>query len=436
MAKRKTDSTSEYSFIDRDPAFASHLSQQDATLGPGIGLLRGRPRTLVGQSMEPRGHGFTNPMTMQFLLIEDDPVDAEALRRLIPADVVLSQATTLQNAIREIQEREYHLILLDLGLPDSRGIETFLQLRDVADSVPIVVLTGFDSEQLAVRAIKEGAQDYLVKGYLDRRSLRSLGFAVERDKLIKELENEKRDRGSLEEKLRQQERQLAHMGRVTLMGRVVAEIVHEVGQPLQAIANIVAAIDVQARKGGITNERLTDHLGFVDEGIEQTQGILNRLRSFIKDSDPDQVPVDLNELIRTTLDFVDAERRKLKIDIVQELCDEQTKVLADRVQIQQILVNLIGNAFDAIGDLEPCRRSVVVRTSRNDGRIKVEIQDSGTGLEIDSEQLFMPFVTTKENGLGMGLAICSRIAKNHGGTIAGHSANGATLFCLDLPEQS
>jgi C4-dicarboxylate-specific signal transduction histidine kinase len=372
---------------------------------------------------------------MKFLLVEDDVIDAAALERLVPIGVDLTQVRTLEEAIRAADEDSFNLILLDLGLPDSSGIDTFVSLQEHVQATPIVVLTGVDNEELAVRVIKAGAQDYLVKGYLDQRALRSLGFAVERDRLAKELQDERDGKAQLAKQLREQDTHIAHMGRVALMGEVVGEIAHEVGQPLQALANTVGVLDKIVGDGTATPDDLKKHLKAVNGLLVQTQSILRRLRGFVKDSPPELVSLDMNEVVQATLQLLEFEGQSLQIRITPHLWGGRLGVVADRVQVQQVIVNLLRNAFEAIGDLGSDRRHITIRTMLEGSRVVVEVEDSGKGLELSPEEMFAPFRTTKDEGLGMGLAICSKIVDDHNGMISASAGQQTTVFRFDLPEQ-
>jgi C4-dicarboxylate-specific signal transduction histidine kinase len=373
---------------------------------------------------------------MNVLLVEDDSVDEQAVRRLMSSESSLQCVPTLKEAIEATKHQEFHLILLDLGLPDSSGIATFTSLREAATSVPIVVLTGVDDERMATHAIREGAQDFLVKAYLDARALRSLGFAVERERLTNELLDAQQKRRELEETLRERERELAHISRVALMGEVTAEIAHEISQPLQAIANLVSVLTIKSLDKKTDSSLLNAELASqIDEAIELAQQILSRTRKFVRKSESTRTPEDISGVVRDTITFVDFERRKYDIEILQEVGQSQLNALIDKVQIQQVLVNLFRNAFDAIeSNSKPNERRVWVRCFREQQDVVVEVEDSGIGIKITNEEMFSAFVTTKTDGLGMGLVVCSRILKEHNGSISANRSERGTVLRFTLPE--
>ncbi|QDT12168.1 sensor histidine kinase [Planctomycetes bacterium K23_9] len=379
---------------------------------------------------------------MRVLLVEDESFDEEAVRRLMPNDTTIHCVRTLRDAVKIVTQQSFNLILLDLGLPDSSGLDSFTTLRDSAPLVPIVVLTGLDDEHLAVLAIREGAQDFLVKGYLDSRALRSLGFAVERDKLTSDLLQEQAKATELEGDLRKREQELAHISRVALMGEVTAEIAHEISQPLQAIANLMSTIEMIAQKDQSTPASIPPELSKqIHLAIQLAQRILSRTRGFVRKSDAQRVSTDLVEIVKDTLLFVDFERKKHRIELSLNASDTPLNVLVDGVQIQQVIVNLLRNATDAINEAAkesgPIQtRQIGVRCFRRDQQVVVEVEDSGSGIQLDAEDPFAPFVTTKPDGLGMGLPICMRIMRSHDGQIKAKSTESGTIIEITLPEHS
>jgi C4-dicarboxylate-specific signal transduction histidine kinase len=373
---------------------------------------------------------------MNVLLVEDDSVDEQAVRRIMSSDSSLQCVVTLKDAIEATKHQQFNLILLDLGLPDSSGIDTFTSLREAAASVPIVVLTGVDDERMAIHAIREGAQDFLVKGYLDARALRSLGFAVERERLTHELLAAQKERRELEETLRERERELAHISRVALMGEVTAEIAHEISQPLQAIANLVSVLVLNgSEEKPESSHSNADLARQIDEAITLAQQILSRTRKFVRKSEVVRTSEDVDSVVRDTIMFVDFERRKYDIEVLQEDGETQLLALIDRVQIQQVLVNLFRNAFDAIKSNQQSNdRRIWVRCFREGQNIVVEVEDSGCGIQISNEEMFTAFVSTKADGLGMGLVVCSRILKDHDGSISAVRSERGTVLRITLPE--
>ena len=371
---------------------------------------------------------------MDILLVEDDSVDEEALRRLLPRTTNLECAKTLCDAIALLEDHSFELVLLDLGLPDSSGITTLRRLREVIPNLPIVVTSGLDDEEVAVEAIRHGAQDYIVKDHLTSYTLRNLEFAIQRVKLATQLQQERANRERLEVALRQRERELAHMGRVAVTGEVVAELAHEVGQPLQVISNYVDVMQaIMIGQQQIDCEAIDSSIDQIGLAAGHAQGVFKQLRGFVRDSNLESERIDLNDVIRTTTDFVDFELKNQKIAVNHDLASGPVYVDADVVQIQQVLINLIRNAIAAMEHIHVDERQLSI-SSRSDSEIAtVEVHDTGCGLNIEAASAFQPFTTTKTDGLGMGLAICARIVRSYNGNIRVSSAEQGTSFEFDLP---
>ncbi|MCA9256963.1 MAG: GHKL domain-containing protein, partial [Phycisphaerales bacterium] len=150
---------------------------------------------------------------------------------------------------------------------------------------------------------------------------------------------------------------------------------------------------------------------------------------------PRKAVLDLNPIIDDSLDLMANEFRRRQMEIRRELSESGLTALVDRVQIQQVIINLLTNARDAVGDLAASDRVVVARSIERHGAAILEIEDSGVGLsDVVRERLFDPFVTTKETGMGVGLSICKSIVESHGGRIETDQGElGGALFRVVLP---
>lgn len=375
-----------------------------------------------------------NEREISVLLVEDDEIDAENVRRSMPPQVRLQYAPTLRDALESVEKTPLDLVLLDPGLPDSSGVHTFLRIHHAAPNLPIVVLTGLADKELALKIIRLGAQDYLLKNQLDERSVQAVYFAVERGRLLQRLESEQAERERLAAELREQEQTLAHLSRVALMGELVAEISHEVSQPLTVISTLAAALEVSYAQNTFDKEQSATLIKKLVEANSHAGNILRRLRDFIRNDSVQSQPFDMNDLIISTTEFVDFERRRRNIEIDHELAEKRLIVLGNSTQIQQVVVNLLRNAFDAMDETSEPNRHITTRTYQAGEMVVVEVQDRGTGLQLDLDAAFAAFKTTKSDGLGMGLAICTRILNNHGGRISAvPGAQSGTVFRFELP---
>ncbi len=213
--------------------------------------------------------------------------------------------------------------------------------------------------------------------------------------------------------------QLAHSARLNTMGEVVASIAHEVNQPLFAIvSNARAAEQLLARETPDLAE-IGAALEDIVQDANRASVVIARVRSFLQRKPTDLVSTDLNAVIETVRSLLGPELARRRIAISLALGDGLPPVQADAVQLQQVLVNLLMNAAEAMEGVPARQRRLEIRsTTEPDGRLRIDVVDHGPGLDpAVRSRLFDAFFTTKPNGLGMGLAICKAIIEAHGGRI-------------------
>ncbi len=246
------------------------------------------------------------------------------------------------------------------------------------------------------------------------------------------------ERKLAEEKAREAEAQLAHVGRLSLMGELMAGISHEINQPLFAIVNFANACEKTLLDGKLARaDRLLEWTHKIAEQATRAGEIIRRMRDFSRKSTPHRSTVDVNDMVMEATELIASETRTQHIDLHCEFQPEHLLVLADRIQIQQTLINLLRNAYRAMAANEVADRQVVIKAKlREDRVLQVSVRDNGHGFQgVDCEQIFKPFFTTKPEGLGLGLTISRSIIESHGGKLwaVQNSDRGATfLFTLPL----
>ncbi len=239
-----------------------------------------------------------------------------------------------------------------------------------------------------------------------------------------------------EEETRRSREQVELFGRASLLGEMTASLAHELNQPLAAIVNNATAAMRYLEQGRLDQKRLQEILTDVVEDGHRAYDIMRTVRSAIKKGSAIRGPINLNDVVNAVMHMVqpDAASQFCKMEIF--LARDLPVIEGDPTQIQQVLINLVRNAFDAMRETPPSRRIVEVATSSNgDSTICVAVRDYGTGIsEATRERLFEQFFTTKEEGLGMGLAIVRSIIDAHGGSIAAENAEGGgARFHFRLP---
>jgi PAS domain S-box-containing protein len=244
------------------------------------------------------------------------------------------------------------------------------------------------------------------------------------------------DRKNAEEALRQTQARLSRAAQIATVGELAASIAHEVNQPLAAVvANAHACVRwLSATPPNL--ERAFEAADRIVRDGKDAGEVVRRVRSLFKRAAVEKVAVDLNEVIAQILTIVDGERVRKDVSVETHLESDLPPVWGDRVQLQQLVLNLLLNGLEA---MEPVvdrpRRLTIHSTRQNDGLARIEIRDCGVGLK-DPATVFEPFFTTKVNGLGMGLAICRSIVEAHGGRLwAVSNRDAGATFCLTLPFQ-
>jgi two-component system CheB/CheR fusion protein len=235
-------------------------------------------------------------------------------------------------------------------------------------------------------------------------------------------------RKQAEEQLRRQQAELAHVLRIATMERLAAGLAHELNQPLGAIANGVEACAAFVRAGKGKPAKLLDLLERASTEALRAGEIVHRLRDFVQRGQGRREPIDLRELVRKASRWLMREMEQEHVMLRLHLGTHALPVVADHIQIEQVFVNILQNAIDAVRETEAVGREVDVRTGRGaDGMAEVVVHDTGPGLAGEVlQRLFEPYFTTKTLGLGMGLAISRTIIEAHEGRLSLESRAGGT----------
>jgi len=368
--------------------------------------------------------------TTNVLLIEDNPGDADLVRlRLVEGNspVNVNCVSRLSDGLASLTRETPTVVLLDLNLPDSHGAETFRRVMEHAPTVPVVVLSGQDDEVLAMKAVHQGVQDYLIKGNLSSKHLeRAIRYAVERQALLRSLE-------------------IAQKQQLEFKNQFLSHVSHELRTPLTCIHQYVTLL-LDGLAGPLAPDQ-SDHLKTVLKSVNQLHAMIRDLLEATRaESGKMRVEprcVSLGELVQQAVAMLrptaDEKRVGLEIGLDQRL----PLVFADPDRVLEVLINLVDNAIK----FTPSDGAVMLQASMVDadpGSVYVSVTDTGRGIGPEAKALIFErlyqdpdSVDNNRSGLGLGLFICREIVRLHQGRIWVSSEPGqGSTFTFTLPVYS
>ena len=243
------------------------------------------------------------------------------------------------------------------------------------------------------------------------------------------------ERRSAEALAEEQRRELSHLGRVAVVGELSAALAHELNQPLAAILANARAGRRLLENDGIEKAELRAILEDIESDDKRAGAVIKRVRGMVKKDEGELQLLSINDVVDESLELAHSDLIRRGVNAQTRLSPTVPVVYADRIQLQQVLLNLIMNACDAMGDTPPSERMLLVATVDHENTARISVRDHGSGIPPQSvNSVFEPFVTTKKNGLGLGLAICRSIIASHAGDMwAINNPDRGATFTISLP---
>jgi two-component system sensor kinase FixL len=241
-----------------------------------------------------------------------------------------------------------------------------------------------------------------------------------------------------EQRARSLELRLAHVGRFNLMGEMAAGIAHEINQPLSAIATYAQAGKRVLERSDVDLAMLTEICHKIDDQARRAGQVIANLRKFIRKQEIDTQSLDVAHVVADVMTLIDADARSEGIAVHVRAQEGLPTVRADAIQLQQVLLNLTRNSVDAMRGGLGKEHGIVIATERSEqGGVRITVTDHGHGVSPQlGDNIFHPFVTTKRDGLGVGLAISRTIVQSFGGTLTyADNPAGGSIFTIDLPAE-
>ncbi|RMD94795.1 MAG: response regulator [Calditrichaeota bacterium] len=409
----------------------------------------------------------------KILLVEDDHGVAFLTRENLEEEgFEVDLAYDGSQGLEKLNQNSYDAILLDHRLPDMNGIEMMKEIQRRGIEIPQIIVTGAGDERIAVKAMKSGAYDYVVKtgdlSYLValpitiRMSLERYNLAKEKEGLERQLKDytlllerkvEERTKELLElnenleqlvrektKELKETQAQLVQAGKLAALGTLGAGVAHELNNPLTVVSAEADEILDAVNHGYLDQNLVVVSAQNIKSHAERMRVIIDHIRQFARDDkNSEWKKISINDPIRDSLILLRTQLESLGIEILLELDENLPKIWGHHNKLESIFQNLITNARDAFKNIKDRRhKTIKIRSYQKDrDKIVVEVADNACGIPKDVlPNIFNPFFTTKDvgSGTGLGLSITHSNVKEHGGEISVISKAGeGTTFILTFP---
>lgn len=409
--------------------------------------------------------GFDNTI----LVIDDDKKVVESVKRLLEKEGYSAcGASCGKEGLDIINQTKVDIIVSDIKMNDMNGIEVLRKAKKMYPDIEGIMITGYKDGKMAVEALRAGAIDYINKPidieelllsveraiksiHLSRNKLyrnRELKISSEIiSKMNEELERRIRERSK---ELSQTQAQLFQTAKLATLGEMSTGLAHEMNQPLGGIALIAENIRKLSDRGKLTEEELISSLDDIDQSVKRMSRVIQHIRTFARQDTLKFVEVEVNETISSAMSLLGEQLRLHEVEVKEELAAGIPKTIGEPYQLEQVWINLISNARDALdhkmeliseGSLrvKDKAKRLVISTAydKKDNSIKVTFKDNGPGMAKETrEKMFEPFYTTKEVGksTGLGLSISYGIIESHKGAFEVESVEGeGTAVRVILP---
>jgi len=411
--------------IDLSGLPIEQLRERVRTLPPDTVLFFAAPGATVGRVATPRD--LLGELARQ----SDVPMFVDTATMLgtgVVGGAVISPEALAQDVARQVDA------LLDGTPPERIGLQPQSPLRTVFD------WRALQRWRIPLDRLPQGSEVIeRPPGLWEAYRVQVLGggavLAVQ-SALIAALLLERRRRRRAELQSREHLSHLARLNRGAALGALSAALAHEINQPLGAILSTAETAELLLeRPGEAPREALRELLAAIREDDQRAAAVLQRLRAWLANAPATLQPVALNPLVQDVARLLATELRLRETELVLALAPHLPDVTADAVQVQQVVLNLVLNALDALQAVPPRQRRVTVATTlRGDHTVAISVSDNGPGLAgVPAQRLFEPFFTTKPDGLGVGLAISRSIAEQHGGRLQAEDGPGGACFRFTLP---
>ena len=362
----------------------------------------------------------------KILVADDDREIRRAIELILRSEFDVTIVENGELAIQEIRSgKEFDVVSLDLYMPGRNGVETLKEIKELDPTLEVLIMTAHSDLESARKALKYGAYDYIDKPFnnQDYRTAVRKGAERRRKALVTHHAREKLD--FVQAQLKQSEK-------FAVIGQLIAGVVHELNNSLNSVIGFSDLLMIN----DFPPEEKQEYLKNVNEGAKLSKNIVQKLLAFARKEDTEKEPVDVNDILESTLDLKRHDFKVDQIEVAKALEEDIPLTMADFYELQQVFLNIVNNAHHAMKSMDGHRR-LSVKTEGDPSAVRIHFQDSGVGIpKADLQRIFEPLFTTKEKGVGtgLGLSVCYDIIREYGGTIyvASEVGEGA-CFIVELP---
>ena len=377
------------------------------------------------------------PLRQKLVLVVDDtPTDIAVISGVLKDSFRIKVATHGKKALAIARASDKpDLILLDVVMPGMDGYEVCRHLKatPATREIPVIFLTAVTDAANEEKGFEVGAVDYIHKPFSPPLILARVKNQLA---LQSALRQAREDRDQADELFHALQAEVAQFARLTTMGELAASIAHEIRQPLAAVVNNANAGLRWLNNQPPNLKQVRAALKRIVRDSERGGDVIGSIQGMLKKGEEERARLDINDLIREVMRLVQGELKNRGVSSRAELADDLPRVLADRIQLRQVILNLIMNAIEAMVSVSDRARVLRVRSENHgDDGVLVAVEDFGSGIAPkDMDRIFETFFTTKSEGMGMGLSICRSIVESHGGRISASRANPrGSVFQIILP---
>ncbi|MCM8814613.1 MAG: response regulator [Candidatus Omnitrophica bacterium] len=366
------------------------------------------------------------------LVIDDEIGPRESLRILLKDQYFLAFAQNGEEGISILKSSCFDAVILDLRMPGKSGIETLEEIRKFNADIPVIILTGYGTLELAQKAVHLNIFEFVSKPFDVNEIKDIVRRAIERNRISRLTNKILQQLQKLNTDL---ENRIEELEKFAVVGKLSAEMLHEINNPLTIILGYVQILLGEImKKNQVPTKEAEKYLKVVENEVKRCQKIAKTFLDVSK-KDYKHAPVNINELLENMVSFFKDNPIAKNIDFLCEFDSNIPLVLASSLHLQQVFTNLFMNAIDAID----AKGTITITTKTQQNKVIIKISDTGRGMpEEVLKKIFIPFFTTKsEKSTGIGLTISKKIIEAHKGEIHAESQQGkGSTFTVILPVNS